>query len=151
MDILDSIKKEHRKIEALFSEIEQTGDTQKLYQCFNELHQEISIHTEAEKRTLYVAVRNFENTDHLVDKSQSEHEEAKQLLEEIEFFSPTSTEFKAKIQQLKQVIMQHVQEEENEMFLQVRQWMSEEQRSRLATEFAAVKRKLQSETSVVSN
>ena len=150
MDILDLIKKEHRKIEALFSEVEQS-DAQKLYECFNELHQEISTHTEAEKQTLYIAVRNCENTDELVDKSQSEHEEASQLLEEIEFFSPTSTEFKAKIQQLKQVILQHIQEEENEMFSQARQGISEEQLSKLATEFGAAKRKLQTEMSVVGN
>ena len=151
MDILDLIKKEHRNIEALFSEIEQTGDTHKLYECFNELHQEISTHTEAKKITLYTAVRSCEDTEELVNKSQREQDEAKHLLEEIEFFSPTSSEFKAKIQQLKQVILQHVQEEENEMFSRVRQCIGEEERSKLATEFGAVKSKLQSETSAISS
>ncbi len=151
MDILDLIKKDHRKIETLFSAIETTDDTQKLYECFNQLYEEINLHADVEEQTFYPAIRDYcEDTEEMVDEAQNDHHEAKQLLEEIEFLSPTSAEFKQKIRELKQLIQQHVQEEENELFSQARQCMSEEKRSQLGTEFEAVKRQLQSEMSIMS-
>jgi len=59
-------------------------------------------------------------------------------------------EFKAKINELKQVIEHHVQEEENILFSQVLQCLSQEERSQLGNEFEAVKSHLQSEMSVMS-
>ncbi len=150
MDILDLIKKDHRKVASLFSQIETTDDTQKLYECFNQLYEEISLHTEVEEQTFYPAVRDCQDTGQLVDEAQAAHDEAKQLLEEIEDLSPTSMEFKAKILELKQVIQQHVQEEENKVFSQVRQCLSQEERSQLGSKFEAVKSQLQSEMSVMS-
>jgi len=150
MDILDLIKKDHRKLASLFSQIETTDDTQKLYGCFNQLYEEISLHTEVEEQTFYRAVRDCHDTSHLVDEAQAEHDAAKHLLEEIEDLSPTSMEFKAKINELKQVIEHHVQEEENILFSQVLQCLSQEERSQLGNEFEAVKSHLQSEMSVMS-
>jgi hemerythrin superfamily protein len=37
IDILDLIKKDHRQVETLFKEIENTNNNQELYNCFNEL------------------------------------------------------------------------------------------------------------------
>jgi len=150
MDILDFIKKDHRQIDTLFSEIEATDDTQKLYHCFNQLYEEINLHAEVESQTFYPAIRECTDSDGLVNEAQKEHDQAKQLLEEIEFLSPTSEEFKAKIRELKQVIQHHVQEEENEIFSQVRQYMNEEKRAQLGREFEAVKSKLHSEMSIAS-
>jgi len=47
------------------------------------------------------------------------------------------------------VIQHHVQEEENVVFDQVRECMSQEDREQLGSEFKAVKSKLQSEMSVI--
>ena len=150
MDILDLIKKDHRQIETLFSEVETTDDTQKLYQCFNQLYEEISLHTEVEEQTFYPAIRDYcEDADELVDEAQGQHDEAKQLLEEIESLSPTSAEFQAKIRELKQAIQHHVQEEETQVFSQARQCMSEAKRLQLGNEFEAVKSQLQSEMSIM--
>ena len=148
MDILDLIKKDHRKVETLFSDIESTDDPQKLYECFNQLYEEISLHAEAEEQIFYPAVRDCENTEELVDEAQNEHDEAKQMLEELEDFSPTSAEFQQKISQLKQIIQHHVQSEENEVFSQVRECMSAEEREQLGSEFEAVKSQLQSELAI---
>ena len=82
--------------------------------------------------------------------SKKEHEEAKQILEELGSLSPTKDEFKQKIATLKQVIQHHVQEEENEVFSKVRACMNEEERSQIGSKFATVKSKLQSEISVPS-
>jgi len=145
MDILDLIRKDHRQIENLFSEIERTGNTQKLYGYFNQLYEEISLHTEVEEKIFYPVISNYQNTERLLDEAQKEHNEIKQMLEDIESFSPISEEFKQKLSELKQAIKHHVQEEENEVFTQVQEWMSKAEREQLGNEFEAVKSQQQSE------
>ena len=150
MDVLELIKAEHRQVETLFSEIESTDNTQKLYECFNQLYNALNVHAEVEEQTFYPAIRHCQDTEELVDAAHKEHEQAKQMLEDLASLSPTSAEFNQKIGELKQVIQHHVQEEENEMFAQVRECMTPEEREQLGSEFAAVKSKLQSEMSVAS-
>lgn len=151
MDILELIKSDHRQIETLISEIQKNDNPQKLYECFNELYNALSLLAEAEKQTFYPAVRRCqEDTKELIDVACKEHNQAKQMLEHLESLSPTSAEFNQKIAELKQVIQHHVQEEESEVFSQVSEYMSQEEREQLGGEFAAVKSKLQSEMSIAS-
>lgn len=151
MDVLDLIKTEHRRIQTLFSEIESTNNPHKLYECFNQLFNGLNLYAEVEQQTLYPAIRRHcQDIRELVDAAQQDHHKAKQILEELEYLSPTSREFKQKIADLKDVIQHHVQEEENEVFEQVRECMSQEDREQLGSEFKAVKSKLQSEMSVAS-
>lgn len=144
MDILDSIKKDHRQIETVFSEIETAQDSQKLYNCFNQLYEEINLHAEVEAKIFYPALEDCGNKE-LVAAAKEEHDEAKKLLEEIEFLSPTSEEFKVKIKELKQMIQEHIQEEENELFSIFSQYIDPEKRSKLGTEFTSFRTQLQSE------
>lgn len=150
MDILDIIKADHRQVETLFSEIESTENPQKLYECFNQLYQALNVHVEVEEQTFYPAIRNCQDVDKLVDEAHKEHNQAKQILEDVSSFSPTSTEFKAKIRDLKQAVQHHVEEEENEIFPQVRKCMNEQEREKLGNEFEAAKSKVESEMSVAT-
>ena len=150
MDVLDLIRAEHSRVKTLFLEIESTDDPRKLYDCFNQLYNALNVHAEAEEHIFYQAIRDCQGTDELVDAAQRDHEEAKQMLEDLASLSPTSVEFKQKIGQLKQVIQLHVQEEENEMFSQARECISQEGREQLAKEFEAVRSKLQVEITVAS-
>ena len=150
MDVLKLIKADHRQVETLFSVIESTDDPHKLYECFNRLYNTLNLHAEAKEQSFYPAIRHCQDIERLVNAAQSEHDEAKQILEELESFSPTSAEFKQKIGELKRVIQHHVQEEENKIFSQVLNCMSQEEREQLGKEFEAVKGKLQSEMSVAS-
>lgn len=150
MDVLDLIEADHRQVETLFSEIESTDETQKLYECFNQLYNALNVQVEVKEQTFYPAIRHCQNTDELVDAAQQEHEAAKQMLEELASLSPTSAEFKQKIGELKRAVQHHLQKEENEVFSQVRECMSQEEREQLGSEFEVVKSKLQSEMSFAS-
>ncbi len=150
MDILELIKADHRLVESLFLEIENAEDTHKLYDSFNQLYEALNVHAEVEEQVFYPAIRDRQDTENLVDEAQKEHNEAKQMLEDVSFLSPTSVEFKAKIRELKQAIQHHIQKEENEVFSQVHQCMSQEERSQLGSEFEVVKSKLQTEISVAT-
>lgn len=150
MDVLDLIKADHRQVETLFSEIESTDEPHKLYECFNQLYNALNVHVEVKEQIFYPAIRNCQDTEELVDEAQQEHSKAKQMLEDLEYLSPTSVEFKQKIGELKQAIQHHVQEQENEVFSKVRECMSQKEREQLGSKFEALKRKLRSEISVAS-
>lgn len=140
MDVLELIKADHRRVETLFSEIESTDEPHKLYECFNQLYNALNVHAEVEEQTFYPAIRRrCQDTEGLVDAAQDAHDQAEQMLEELESFSPTSAEFKQKIGELKQVIQRHMHSEENQVFSQVRECMSEEEREHMGREFEAVR------------
>jgi hemerythrin superfamily protein len=149
MDILDLIRKDHRQVETLFKEIENTNNNQELYDRFNELYKEINLHAKVEEQTFYPAIRESGDHNQLVSGAQKEHDKAKELLEEIASLSPASTEFEQKIRQLKEAIQHHVQEEEKEVFPLVSECMSAEEREQLGREFTTSKSQLQNEISAL--
>lgn len=150
MDIFELIKADHRKVESLFSKIEDTKNSKKLDEYFKQLYKELNIHAQVEELTFYPTMRDNEGTQELVDEAEEEHVEVKVMLEQIKSLDSTSSEFTAKISELKEAVGHHVQEEENEVFPKVRQCINEEELEQLATEFQEVKNKLNDEMSVTS-
>lgn len=142
MDILELIQAEHRKVEKLFSEIERAKDGDRIYDYFNQLYQVLILHSHCEEMTLYPAMREYEETEELIEEAEEEHIEAEELLEEVKSLSPGSREFTAKIKELKAAVMHHVKEEENKIFSAVKDCMSAEELQELAEEFQEVKSKL---------
>lgn len=150
MDIFELIKTDHRKAEEIFSAIEKTKSSKTLDKYFNQLYQELSLHAQVEELTFYPTIRNHEGTEELLEEAEEEHTEVKVMLEQMKSMDSSSEEFKDKLSQLKEAVQHHVQEEENEVFSQVRQLMSAEELKQLATEFKEVKSTLQAEMSVAS-
>lgn len=145
MDVFELIKEAHRKVETLFTEIESTDGSKKLDQYFNQLYKELNVHAQAEELTFYPTMRDHEDLKELVNEAEEEHTEVKVMLEQIKSLDATSSEFKAKISELKDAVQHHVQEEENEVFPKVRQSVNDEELKQLATEFQEAQRKLQEE------
>jgi hemerythrin superfamily protein len=150
MDIFELIKADHRKVEELFSQIEKSNSSKQLDQYFKQLYKELNVHAQVEELTFYPSMRNHEDTEKLVDEAEEEHTEVKVILEQMKSMDSTSAEFKEKISQLKDAVQHHVQEEENEVFPQVRQSMNEEELKQLVTEFQEVKTTLQDQMSAAS-
>jgi hemerythrin superfamily protein len=143
MDVFDLIKADHRQVEKLFSQIETAKDAAQKYDYFNQLYQELNLHAETEELVFYPAMREYEETQDLVEAAEAEHVEAKELLEEIQYLSPESAEFKHKISQLKQAVQDHVEEEENEIMPKVSQSMNKKELQQLAQEFKQTKSRIQ--------
>lgn len=148
MGIFELIKSDHRKVEKLFLEIESTDNIQQIYEYFNQLYRELTIHAQAEELTLYPSLREYEDTDDLLREATEEHTEAKELLEELKLLSPNSSDFKVKAGSLKEAVQHHVIEEETEIFDVMRGCMNDEQLEELGEEFSLAKRKLQKDITV---
>jgi hemerythrin superfamily protein len=140
--IRDLIRMDHTKVNTLFLQVDQTEDPQKLQEYFGQIYKDLSAHSIAEEQVVYPAVRAYYNdTQELYD----EQAEMKKLLEQIKATSPASSDFKPQVKQLMQAVMDHVRQEENDMFPKIRDNFSDEQQKQLATQFKTAKSKIQDE------
>ena len=144
-NILDLIATDHREVEQIFVQIESASNLEQLYRHFNQLYKEVNLHARAEELVFYPRLREYEDTDEMLEEAESEHDEAAALLEEIKALSPDSAEFKEKVAELKEAILHHVQEEESEVFETARDCMDDQQLKQLGQEFQQVKTKFEDE------
>ncbi|MBW4464318.1 MAG: hemerythrin domain-containing protein [Pegethrix bostrychoides GSE-TBD4-15B] len=144
MNIQDVIRMDHQKVNLLFGQIAATDNATKLQEYFGQLYKDLTVHAQAEEQVVYPAVRGFygdRDTQELYD----EQAEMKVMLDHIKSLSPTSPEFKQQIDRLKDVVMDHVRQEESTMFAAIRNNCSDEQKKQLATQFKSAKAQLQNQ------
>jgi hemerythrin superfamily protein len=142
MNVQDVIRMDHQKVNTLFAEINQSNDPQKIQEYFGQIYKDLTVHAKAEEDVVYPAVRSFygnDNTQELYD----EQAQMTVLLDEIKAIDPAHSNFKVKVNQLKAIVMDHVQQEESTMFSAIRHNCSSEQSEQLASQFKAAKSKLQ--------
>ncbi|MEQ8756712.1 MAG: hemerythrin domain-containing protein [Coleofasciculus sp. G1-WW12-02] len=144
MDIMDIIFMDHQKAKTLISEIKGTNNPQRIQEFFGQLYKDVIVHAKAEEEIVYPQVRSFygeDDTQELYD----EQAELETILNEMKELDPTSSEFKSKLKQVKDMIGDHTRQEESTMFASIRKNLSPEQREQMATQFKEVKKKLQSQ------
>lgn len=149
MNIQDIIRMDHNKANMLFAQIDGTNDPQKIQEYFGQLYKDLSAHAEAEEEVVYPAVRSFYGEDN-VQELYSEQDEMKQMLSQLKSMNPASSEFKNLINRLKDVVMDHVRQEESTMFAAIRNNCTDEQKEQLATQFKTAKSKLQDQMAASS-
>jgi hemerythrin superfamily protein len=147
MNITEVISMDHRKVDTLFMEIENTDNPQKLQEFFGQLYKDLSVHAEAEEQVVYPAVRSYYSD---IQELYDEQAEMKQMLAQIKALNPSASNFKEQIKQLKAAVQAHVKEEENDMFPHIRRNLSEAQMEQMATQFKAAKSTIQQEMAGMS-
>ena len=151
MDIFELIAAEHRQVERFFSELEKTDELQQLNHYFKQLYQELNLHAQTEELTFYPMMRDHERTRKFVVKAEKEHNAIRIILEQIKSLDATSPEFKVKICELKEAVIFHLQEEENQVFSQIRQNINKEELQQLAQKFQETRTKLQKKLSCATS
>jgi len=130
-DFITLLTRDHRRVEELFKQFDETGDPQVALQVCLEL----SVHAMVEEEMLYgLYSAKVDNAG--AAEARAEHQEAKDLIVVLEGMDPESEGFAATMTQLKESVMHHVQEEENEMFPKVLERIPETA-AMLGSEFAA--------------
>lgn len=139
MDGIKSLEKDHDRIRSLFSELDGTADPQELQDSFDKLGNLLTIHAEAEEQVLYPEARNCGGTAELIDKGQQEHDKGDQMVLAIKSTSPNKSEFKEKVRELQKFMLNHLDEEENDLFPRVRQCISDKKLEQLGTQLQETK------------
>ena len=139
MDAIELLKDDHKKVEKIFTAMESKDDRQRL---FPELDRELSVHAEIEEKIFYPAAKEVGPTRDLVLESIEEHKQIKMVLADLEQTDKTTDEWGAALKVLKEDVMHHVGEEEDELFPKVRKILSKEQLEDLGRRMEELKMQL---------
>ena len=119
-DAIALLKEDHRAVEKLFKDFEEAKGEGRKEKLARQICLELTIHTKIEEEIFYPACEGKVEED-LLKEAYVEHDAAKLLIAEIEAGNGESDDyFDAKVQVLSEEIEHHVQEEEKELFPQVR-------------------------------
>ena len=116
-DAIALLKADHREVEDLFSQFEKAR-SRKL-ELAREICNALKVHTQIEEEIFYPAVKP-KIDEEMVNEAIVEHAAAKDLIAEIEAMDGSEELFEAKMKVLQEQIEHHVEEEEKEMFKEVR-------------------------------
>ncbi|MDQ6713458.1 MAG: hemerythrin domain-containing protein [Candidatus Dormibacteraeota bacterium] len=139
MDAVELLKEDHKKVEKIFAAMEKKEDRKKL---FPELDRELSVHAEIEEKIFYPATKEAEPTRDLVLESIEEHKQIKMVLSDLEQTDKHTDVWAAALKVLKEDVMHHVGEEEDELFPKVRKVLSKQQLEDLGTRMEELKMQL---------
>jgi iron-sulfur cluster repair protein YtfE (RIC family) len=137
------LKADHEKVSGIFERIEETeeADLAMRQNWFARLRNELEIHAHLEESIFYPALKQAADTRDLVFEAIEEHQEVKVLITEIEGMAVDNDEWGDRIEDLKDAVEHHVEEEENEMFDKARDVLSQEEIEDLGRQMVAEKQK----------
>ena len=123
MDAITLLKNDHKTVEKLFKRFEKAGDdaVKTKREVVDSIIKELSVHAAIEEQVFYPAVRDaLPDLEDTVLEGLEEHHVAKWTLWELADMSPEHERFDAKVTVLIESVRHHVEEEEGEMFPEVR-------------------------------
>ena len=129
MNALDLLIQDHEKVSELFEQVKATEDRAQHVKLFEQIKEELEVHTHIEETVFYPSLQAKGNEDltEIILEGIEEHHQAKIFLREITNLSDDSEKFDAKLKVLMEDVEHHVDEEENEMFSLVEEVCSEEE------------------------
>lgn len=104
------LKTDHRTVEQLFQQFEQTRD----FTIAQQICTELTVHAQLEEELVYPVLEQVD--PELEQHAEEEHDEAKRLIAKIESAGRTTDEVAQWVTQLKQSVLHHVEEEEGKAF-----------------------------------
>ena len=143
-DILDTLHEEHEEVQELLGKLSESDDAREQKSLLNKVKQALIPHTKAEEATVYDPVAALKAEKAKIDGAEgyTEHALASATLKQLDTLTANSPEFKASAKVLKELIEHHVKEEERNIWAQVRENFSAEQREQMNRDFLAAKKKV---------
>ena len=143
MDAFNLLKADHRKVEELFSELENARGAAKL-RVFQQIKTELDLHTHLEEKIFYPALEKPRQTHDLTLEAYEEHAVVKKLLQELSRGKSANDEWQAQAKVLQENVEHHVEEEENELFKKAKAALSKQEIDELGELMAAEKNRKES-------
>jgi hemerythrin superfamily protein len=143
MDAITMLRDDHKTVKRLFREFERLGDDDAAgrRRLVDEMIHELSVHAYIEETEFYPAARKADpDTEDTLLESLEEHHIVKWTLSELEDMDAADERFKAKTAVLMESVKHHVEEEEGELFPEVRKAMGRKALTELGDRLEAAKR-----------
>lgn len=122
-DAIEMLRQDHRKVQQLFQEFEQSDDTAAQRQIAQTAIRELEVHATLEEEIFYPAAMEELDEPDLINEAQEEHHVVKILANELKKMRGNEERFKAKFTVMAESVKHHIQEEEGELFPQIQDKM----------------------------
>ena len=122
MDALALLKKDHDQVKKLLKDLDDTTDRaiKTRQDLFERLKFSLTVHEQMEEAVLYPALKEHAETKEIVLEAYQEHDVVNTILGELEQTPFDDETWHAKLTVMRENLLHHIQEEEDEMFGQVR-------------------------------
>lgn len=143
-DILDTLQMEHDEVQELLDQITESDNARQQKALVTAIKKALLPHTKAEEKVVYDAVLTLKGKEAKIDGHEGyiEHGLANETLKKLEKLTANTPQFKATAKVLKELVNHHIQEEERNIWSQLRENFSSEQRDAMNRAFLAAKKKV---------
>jgi alcohol dehydrogenase len=141
MDVYQILMQDHRTVEQLFIDIEQTDDreVERREQLFGKLRVALEDHTVVEENLFYPEIDKYPAIKELIAEAFDEHAEFEQTLQQISELPTDKADWLEMIKRLEEVVQEHVRKEEDKMFSAARKELDESRAEELGRQILEMK------------
>ena len=145
MKVTVLLKNDHEAVTALFDKFKKAtgarGQNGKK-DLFNEIRRELQIHSQMEQEIFYPALTSTSSARaaELVSAAEQEHKAIEKSLQELSAMNGSEKTFEPKVTELMELVKEHVEKEEEEMFDEARKSLPEYRLEELGLEMEARKK-----------
>ena len=119
-DAIALLEADHREVDGYFDAFEAASDDAEKKLLADKICLALKVHTQIEEELFYPPARQETGDGDLLDEALVEHAGAKTLIAQIEAMRPGQPLYDAKVKVLGEQVRHHVEEEETELFPEVR-------------------------------
>jgi hemerythrin-like domain-containing protein len=141
-DILKTLKREHDEVSSLLKDLQDADTASQRRGLVQKIKAALIPHTKAEEKVVYDAVLGLRDKEAQIAGHEGylEHEWASKTLQRLQAIqNATSPEHKATAKVLKELVEHHIREEENNIWTDVKDNFSDEQRIQMNVAFERAK------------
>ena len=151
-DAIVLLKEDHKRVKQLFKQLEQKKDEggEAIADLAAEICEELIVHAAIEEEIFYPAARKVVDEELLLLEADEEHHMVDVLISEIQKLDPTHEHFVAKNIVLMDMVKHHIEEEEGELFPQVREALGRARLQEIGEEMLTRKKQLMKEPQVLT-
>jgi hypothetical protein len=137
MDIIQSIKKDHKEVRQMFEDLVDS----KSQSGFSELRKELIPHMKAEETMFYPLLMDGESREDTLE-GYEEHHASELVLKELEKTSIKDERWPAKLKVLKEMVEHHIKEEESKILKSAQSELEKAELQKLGEKFESKKSEL---------
>ena len=131
MDAITLLKHDHDEVKDLFSKFEKAKDSSKQLELAQQVCLELTIHAQIEEQSFYPEIKRLPEMEDMVMESLEEHRQVKEMVAKIKGLSAGDDHLEPDMKVLNEDVEHHVQEEEKDMFPQVKKGLGKDRLDRM--------------------
>ena len=118
VDAIQFLKREHNALKRLFADLRRTGARahRKRRELLDRIVTDLEVHARIEEELFYPAVNELPRARHLIAEARADHDAVRDVVTELEVVEAGDPAFAAKIDELREIVLAHLAEEEDDVF-----------------------------------